>query len=527
VYPVYTRKLAHGKSQPLIPQTPSRKLPPLTPHFALGALAFAVYANSLASGFITDDQFQILNNPVVTGAQNLGSAFGSGVWAFLGYRGNYFRPLQFAIYGLIYRAFGPSAFAFHLLMVLLHAVNTALVYSLARRLFARRPPAAAWVAAALFALHPIHTEAVNWIAALPDVLVTSFALAGLLAFAAQEAAPNAWQRVLHCAIYFAALLTKETGVVLPALYAGYQWLRVKRENVPMYAGMAGAFALYLALRINALGGFAPAQHTFFQLSGMEFAMSAVALLARYFAALVWPLGLNFFHVFHATKGASWQLMVSLAALAALAWAAVRFGSRDRVAVFAGLWMVFSIAPALDITGVGQNVFAERYLYLPSVGFVILAGLFWVRLADARASWAWPTALAILLVLSMETIARNRDWKDDFTLLQVTLSQSPDAGYVHNLMAGAWVQRDQFQRALEEESLAVSLEPRSAVFHKNLGNILLGMDPAAAAREFAAAIAIQPGSAELHRDLGLAYKATGEAEKAAQEFARAAAIDKSK
>ena len=132
------------------PQTSIRKLPPWTPHLALGALAFAVYANSLAGGFITDDQFQILNNPVVTGAQSLGSAFGSGVWAFLGYRGNYFRPLQFVIYGLIYRAFGPNALAFHLLMVVLHAVNTALVYSLARRLLAGRVPAAAWVAAASF-----------------------------------------------------------------------------------------------------------------------------------------------------------------------------------------------------------------------------------------------------------------------------------------------------------------------------------------------------------------------------------------
>lgn len=493
------------------------------PHIALGALAFAAYANSLASGFITDDQFQILNNPVVTGARSLGSAFGSGVWTFLGYRGNYFRPLQFAIYGLMYRAFGPSAFAFHLLMVLLHAVNTALVYSLARRLFGGLVPVAAWIAAALFALHPIHTEAVDWIAAFPDVLVTAFALAGLLTFAAQEAAPNAWQTVLHCAIYFAALLTKETGVVLPALYAGYQWLRAERRNGAMYAGMAGMFTLYLALRINALGGLAPAQQTFFHLTGLQFAMSAAVLLARYFAALVCPLGLNFFHVFHATTGASWRLMVSVAALAALAWAAVRFGSRERVAVFAGLWMVFSIAPALNITGVGQNVFAERYLYLPSVGFAILAGLFWARLDGARPNWAWPVALTILLVFSMETIARNRDWKDDFTLLQVTLRQSPDAGYLHNLMAGAWVQRDQFQNALEEESLAVRLEPRSAVFHKNLGNILLGMDPAAAAREFAAAIAIQPGSAELHHDLGLAYKAMGEGVKAAEEFAQSAAV----
>jgi hypothetical protein len=496
----------------------------VTAHLALASLAFVNYANSLANGFITDDQFQILNNPVVTGAKSITSAFGSGVWAFLGYRGNYYRPLQFLIYGITYRAFGPSAIAFHLLMVVLHAVNTALVYSLARRLLSGRAPAAAWITAALFALHPIHTEAVNWIAALPDVLVTTFALAGVLSFAAQEAAPNAWQTLAHCAIYLAALLSKETGVMLLPLYAGYQWLRGRRRNGAMYAGMLGIFALYLALRIHALGGLAPAQGTFNHVSGAEFAMSAVVLLAQYCAALVWPFDLNFFHVFHAVTGPSWQLIASLAALGVIAWAAVRY-RRERVAVFAVIWMAVSIAPALNISGVGQNVFAERYLYLPSAGFAILAGLFWAWFAGVRRAWAWPAAVAILLAFSVETILRNRDWKDDFTVLQVTLRQSPNSGYLHNLMAGAWVQRDQFQRALEEQILAVKFEPGSPVFHKNLGNILLGIDPRAAAREFAAAIAIQPGSAELHLDLALAYKAMGEEARAAEESSRSAALSR--
>jgi tetratricopeptide (TPR) repeat protein len=253
----------------------------------------------------------------------------------------------------------------------------------------------------------------------------------------------------------------------------------------------------------------------------------MVLLARYFAALVWPVGLNFFHVFHATAGMSWELIAALVALGGIAWFAVRFGWRERAGVFAVAWIVLTIAPALNIAGVGQNVFAERYLYLPSVGFAILFGLLFAWIAGIRPNSARPLAAAILLVFSMETMARNRDWKDDFTLLQVTLRQSPDSGYLHNLMAGAWVQRDQFQRAIEEERLAVRFEPQSAVFHKNLGNILLGLDPAAAAREFAAAITIQPESAELHGDLALAYKAMGDPSKAAEESARAAAVAKGK
>ncbi|HEX3877303.1 MAG TPA: hypothetical protein VHW24_09970, partial [Bryobacteraceae bacterium] len=208
------------------------------PFCAVGALAFAVYANSLHSGFITDDQFQILSNPVVTGGKNLWTAFGSGVWEFLHYRGNYFRPLQFVIYGFMYRAFGAHAFPFHVLMALLHALNSALLLALARRLLSGAPAAVSYVAASLFAVHPIHTEAVNWIAALPDVLATTCALTGLLLFAAQNAAPTVAEALLHAAIYLAALLTKETGVVLLPLYFAYQRLRGARANAFMYRAMS-------------------------------------------------------------------------------------------------------------------------------------------------------------------------------------------------------------------------------------------------------------------------------------------------
>jgi tetratricopeptide (TPR) repeat protein len=229
-------------------------------------------------------------------------------------------------------------------------------------------------------------------------------------------------------------------------------------------------------------------------------------------------------VFHPATGASWELALAVVALAAIAWAAWRFRQREPLVPFAIFWMAAAIAPALNISGVGQNVFAERYLYLPSVGFALRAGLVWTLLASARPRWAWAAAAAVLLVFSVETFARNPDWKDDFTLLQVTLRQSPDSGYLHNLMAGVWVQRDQFQKALEEQKLAVQCDPRAPVYRKNLGNILLGMDPAAAAREFAEFVALQPDLAEAHYDLGLAYRAMGETEKAADEFRRAAAID---
>jgi tetratricopeptide (TPR) repeat protein len=394
-------------------------------------------------------------------------------------------------------------------------------------------------------VHPIHTEAVDWIAALPDVLLTTLSLAGLLAFVRQNGSPNRLQAAGHCGLYLLALLTKETGVMLLPLYAGYRWIvqkwivqkwtvpgkstsaamtgPLRQSNAWLYSGMAAALAIYLALRIHALGALAPSQQAFLHLTPAPFAMSAAVVAASYLASLVWPAALNFFHIFHATSQATPQLVVALAALAAAAWIAFRMRTRQPMVAYSIFWMALTIAPVLNLAGVGQNVFAERYLYLPSVGFVWLVGVAWAWLRTTAPPVAWPAAAAILLACSVAAVMRNTDWKDDFTLLQATLKQSPESGYLHNLMAGVWIERDQFRRALDEQTLAVRYEPRSVTFRKNLGNILLGMDAAAAAREFEAVTQLEPSLAEGHLDLGLAYQALGDSARASAEYDRALAL----
>jgi len=129
-------------------------------------------------------------------------------------------------------------------------------------------------------------------------------------------------------------------------------------------------------------------------------------------------------------------------------------------------------------------------------------------------------VAVLLACGAETAARNLDWRDDFTLLQITLHQSPTSGWLHNSMAGAFVERDQFDRALAEERLAVAYEPRSPVFRRNLGNILLAQDPPAAIAEFEKLVELEPRRAQNHCELALAFAAAGDRGRAAAEYRRA-------
>lgn len=479
---------------------------------ALAALiAVAVYANSLGNGFVSDDQQQLLQNPVVSGHQ-IGAAFGTGVWAFRGVQGNYYRPLQFLVYILLHGLFGFQAFGFHLFFVLLHAANTVLVYLLADRLTAR--PRVAIAAALLFSVHPIHTEVVDWIASLPDLLMCAAVILGVWLFARQDGSPRGRQVAGHCALYLAALFSKETGVVLLPLYAGFEWIvlgrrwRELRGNASLYGAMAGTLAVYLGARWAALGGLAPAQETFHRLTPPEFALSAVVIAGEYIGRLVWPGSLNYFHVFHATGGITADFLISVAALAVLAIAAF-LRATSRAVAFGIFWMAVAIAPALNLTGVGQNVFAERYLYLPSVAFAWIAGMAWDWFATRQLRLTIAAGILIVCAAAWQTVNRNPDWHDDFRLLSVTVRQSPTAGILHNNLAGAYLDRNDLDHALAEERLAVQYEPRSAPFHKNLGLLLMARDPGAAIPDFEEARKLDPADGSLGTLLQEARAARGQ------------------
>ena len=503
------------------PPAPPRTIPSWLPPAALAGLAIAVYANSLGNGFVSDDKIQLLKNPMVTSVDQIPHILGSGVWSILGVPGspgNYYRPLQFLVYLALYECAGFQAPVFHLFLVLLHAANTVLLFLLVRRIWSSRIAVAA---GALFAVHPIHTEVVDWVAALPDLMTTTLALAGVGWLAREDEPPRGLAMAGHCIVYLAALLTKETGAMLLPLYAGFGFFvrgrgwKELRHNAALYTSMGATLGVYLLMRRAALGSLAPGQEAFFHLSPVEFVFSAAAVAGQYLAALVFPANLSYFHLFHSVGRITPEVVIAALALAAAVAALIRFDA-PRVA-YGVFWIAATLAPAFNLTGVGQNVFAERYLYLPSAGFCWIAAWAWDRLARWRPAWAMAAGAALLVGGGAEAVARNRDWRDDYALFRVTLRQSPTSGWLHNWMAGVYVERHEFDQALAEERLAVEYEPRAPAFHENLGNILLVTDPRAAIAEFQMLLALQPDRAENHSDLGIALEAAGETRQAAVEY----------
>lgn len=203
----------------------------------LSALAILCYANSLENGFVWDDHQQLVMNSALRPGAPFGHLFAGNIWGFTrpGPRQqfNYYRPLQMVTYRLAAGAFGVDARAFHTVNLAFHVIAVLLAFALFWRLTSRM--GVSFAAAALFAVHPVHSEAVDWIAALPDIgCAVFFLLAFLLLMLArndlsrpQQIKQSRHTRVLCLAASWvalaAALLWKENGIVFPLIVIAYSF----------------------------------------------------------------------------------------------------------------------------------------------------------------------------------------------------------------------------------------------------------------------------------------------------------------
>ena len=367
---------------------------------ALILCAALPYLNTLLNGFVYDDNRQILDNPYLKSFHFLPQVFGTTVWSFVGMQGvsNYYRPMMTLGYALCYHLFGPLAYGFHLVNVCLHVGVVVLVFVVARRLFNNR--GVAFLAACLFAVHPIHTEAVAWVAAVTTLDVTFFYLLTFwlfLAMARPQGGISPWVKLAAVVSFALTIFSKEQALTFPLVAMLYEhFFRDDRAETNFWqkARRYGDFWLmdfaYVLFRIEHLGAFAP-QIQLSRLGWYPSILSALALVGQYVGKLFWPVELCAYYVFQ--KGASVfepQVMAGIAALAACAAIFALLFRRNRMAAFGFVWFFVTLAPVLHIRFLAGNVFAERYLYLPSVGFCWLVGWagvwLWERLAARRSAW---------------------------------------------------------------------------------------------------------------------------------------------
>ena len=454
----------------------------------LCAVAILAYSGTLHNGFVWDDNFQIVRNTFLHPDQPWKPLLSGDVWSYLrggqGQMSNYYRPLQMVSYRLIAEAAGLKPWVFHLVNLGFHLTATLAAYFLIWQLTRRSGLSLA--AAALFAVHPEHSEAVAWIASLPEMgCAIFFFLAFWLFLRAYESktvlvkrkqqqvelppTTRCWLIAASCIALLIALLWKEMALTLPAVIAAYAFIFVPahaatwgarlRAAAAKSAPYWAAVAAYISLRFAVLGYFSTVQHNW-ELTPLQYGLSTVELVGQYWFRLAAPGGFSIFHTFVPAAGITEPR--AIAALAFLiAGVALVFSGMRRAPLpsFAAAWVFITLTPVLNLRGVGENVFAERYLYIPSLGFCLLVA--WLaaealrRLPARAARWSAVAATSIVALAAIaQTRQRVPDWKDEYTLFLRATQASPKAALMHSSLAQVLLDRGDLNGAEQEYLRAI-------------------------------------------------------------------------
>jgi tetratricopeptide (TPR) repeat protein len=402
------------------------------------AVALVSHAPGLGAGFVYDDNEQVVENPRIRDLGNvprffLTSTLGPDATG----SSNYYRPAMNVAYTLEYAVLGLRPWAWHLLGLLLHALNAWLLLMLAGVLLSRRHDGGTWgalAAALLFAVHPVTSEAVYWVACQTELLYAGCALGAVLLVARGAAGLRvpAW-------LTWAGLLCKETAVVTPGLVATVDG----EPRLRRYAPFAVAVAAYGVMRLFALEGVAPREPMHPYLDGFQHVLNGVALLAQHLAGLAWPAGLSPFHPLDAVESPlEPRFLGALAVVAAATWGVTRAWRFPLGRL--GVALVFlPLLPVLYLPVLGRNPFAERYLYLPVAGLSLVFG--WAvtaLLARGRRDLAVGCVSALVLAGGVASFNRGADWRDDVTLFSSAARSNPGNYFAWKYLGGALLRRDQ-------------------------------------------------------------------------------------
>jgi protein O-mannosyl-transferase len=518
------------------------KTTPLLPIIIIMLASISVYINALSDGFVCDDNLQILKNPWLKDIKNIPDIFSKSVWSFQKETliSNYYRPLIHLIYLVNYHIFGMNPWGFHLVNILFHAAVSVLVFIIASRLLEKfKSPVSPWYlsapffAAMLFATHPIHTEAVTYVACLPELSFTFFYLLSLYLYIRfQEGFQKGY--LFSLVAFFIATLCKETAITLPLIVVAYDYILKNTKgdfsvHLKKYIPYLIVTGVYFILRFNALGGFAPfKEHT--ELSIYQNIINVFPLFTKYLEKLVFPINLNAFHVFHPLVSI-FEIKGVLSFAVTLIFVVLTFITlkRNRAAGFCFFLIAVPLLPVFYISGIaGGTPFYERYLYLPSFGFVVILIFFieWVNNKFIKRNAIIAIIIIVLTGLySAGTIRRNFDWNNELTLFTDTVRKSPDGDIPHYDLGYAYLRLGRIDEAIGEYKTAIKLNPDFFGAHYDLGYAYLRLGRIdEAIGEYKTAIKLNPDSAEAHYHLGNAHSYLRHFIEAISEYKTALKLD---
>ncbi len=447
------------------------------------AAALISFGNIFRNQFILDDFSFIVDWPLIRSLSNFPRFF-VGYVPPPGQEGIY-TPLKTFFHSLTYQWFGLNVFGHHAFSLLIHCVGIFLVYKIV--LLLTQDKLVTFLAAFFFALHPVHCESITSITASIDTIGAIFLLTAFYCYALREYAPaksvaRLYSASLLCAIL--AIATHELAASLPLLIFGYNAIMAKqRSSWVTSAKKAIPFVLvvlvYLFFKYWALGNISRGSYLYdnFYLTMLV----SVKALAKYVFLLFFPVVLTHNHVisegiysfdvadfneYAVITQSVFDLPVlgSLLVIAGLIYVIVSFREKKPLISFAVSWFFLTLLPAMNIIP-SSVYFAERYLYVPSVAFCLLMGLYFKRLYRSRRKVLGIRAstvtvflvIAIGLAYGARVAIRNTEMKDEISVFLSAVKANPKSALMRNDLGIVYTQYGQPAKAIESFRIALALK----------------------------------------------------------------------
>lgn len=505
------------------------------PGLLIALLAIVVYLPVFQGGFVWDDM--TLVSPVIRSPSGI-----LDIWFHpaLNVGEDHYWPVVYTTFWFEHILWGYSTSAFHITNVLLHAVNCVLVWLILVRLAIP----GAWLAAALFAVHPVHAESVAWIIERKDVLSGLFLLLAFVAFLHFEhgRSRRAYAWALTC--FLLAMLSKSVAVTFPVAILICQWWRngrIRRADIaaalPFFA-VGAAFVCFDMWHMHSLGRGYDTHLTFAQ----RVALAGQALWF-YAAKLVWPYPLMPIYpkwALNADRLAGYIPALSVAILLVLLWVLRRRVGRGPLA--ATLFWTGALGPVLGFLDFGffkYSYVADRFQYLASIGplALVAAGLsmlFHRLQSDLRLETATPTVRSVTATVAagifivpagILTWHHCRGYGDGVVLWTRTLKRNPNAFEAHQQLGLTYMQQKKYALAVPQLQDAVKLLPDYTAARYNLGIALCMVgNYTEGQKELEQTVRTDPKYAAPHDGLGLLFSEKGQMERAVQEFREAVRLN---
>jgi tetratricopeptide (TPR) repeat protein len=436
--------------------------------------------------------------------------------------------------------FGAWAGGHHATSVLLHVLNSLLLFQCLRRM-TRTTWQSAWVAA-LFALHPMHVESVAWVSERKDVLSTFFGLLSMRAYIAHAQGSPRSMRLAEVFLVL-SLMSKPMLVTLPFVFLLLDYWPLRRleglgprrlvlEKIPLFL-LSAASSVVTVVAQQSGGALRSIEVVPL---GLRLANAAHSYL-RYLGKMLWPSELSMLYPHPYVPGTGAEPLSELSIVAAfglllvISFLILRVLGRAYASV-GWLWFLGTLVPVIGLVQVGNQALADRYSYVPSIGLFIIVAWGGADLASALRTarpWAgWAVAASATALLCASTAAawiQTGYWRDSLTLFEHAVEVTPQNSMVHNGMTASLVEQGRFAQAELHGLRALEIKPDYVSAMSNLGNALRGQQRhREALRRYRSALAIEPDHPSVRFNLANALSSLGRWEAAVGEYQRSLTIE---